>query len=295
MRGFEMKQILRDNHFCDGFWVCHTDGLITREPVKKLDFGGTTVKSPVWKIAQWCSRYNLANGRERVLDDASYEYADETKCVRVRKGQGRIVLSLSAGKEYLHPRREGEGWPHLLIEQEFEENYWLTELEEAEMQIDFTVSRFADHMNPKERTMLHTAQLQWFLAIQNRNRNSVGYGDFFWFGLPFWDYPRYEYPPQFRAADGGKEENTGKFINIVGAREFLSSPVVVGNSQSLSVSVYRWIKEGFEAAKANNYLKNSDWKDMCIGNMNLGFEVTGTFDVEVMISNLNIYIKDGKK
>ena len=290
-----MEQILRDTSFSDGFWLCHTDGLVTRDFVKKLDFGGTSENRPTWKIAQWCSRYNLANGRERVLDDASYEYSDETKSVRVRKGKGVVTLALSAGKEYLHPRREGEGWPHLLIEQEFEEDHFLRDMEEVEMQLKFTVSRFADHMAPEERTMLHTAQLQWFLAVQNRNKNSAGYGDFFWFGLPFWDWPRYEYPPAFRAADGGKEENTGKFINIIAAKEFLRQPVALGIPISVSVPVYRWIREGFDEAKKNNYMKNSDWEDMCIGNMNLGFEVTGTFDVEVTISNLNIYIKEGKK
>lgn len=289
-----MKQIIEDNSFNDGFMLCHTDALVSREPIKRFTFGEMSEAKPIWKIAQWCSRYNLANGREKIYDDASYEYSDETKSVRVWRGKGRIKLSLEASKEYFHPRREGENWPHILIEQEFQEDYFLSRLKETEQQIEFTITRFCDHMSSDEKNMLHTAQFQWFLAIQNRNKSSKGYGDFFWFGLPFWDYPRYNYPPEFKAVDGGKEENTGKFINIIGAGEFLKNPVTIGETVSLSVPVYDRIKEGFECAKANHYLKDSDWQDMCIGNMNLGFEVTGTFDVEVTINKLNIFIKEGK-
>jgi hypothetical protein len=58
--------------------------------------------------------------------------------------------------------------------------------------------------------------------------------------------------------------------------------------------VYKYIKEGFEIAQARNFLKDSNWEDMCLGNMNLGFEVTGTFDVSVLINKIKIFIKEGR-
>lgn len=289
-----MKQILLDSDFENGFLLHHTDGLVTREPIKVFDFNKTAKGKPDWKLAQWCSRYNLANGREKVWDDASFEYSDEAKSVRVWKGTGKIGLSLTASKEYTHARREGEGWPHILIEQEFKEDYFLCDIEEVVQTIDFTLTGFADMMDENERNQLHTAQLQWFIAVQNRNRQSKGYGDFFWFGLPFWDYPRYDYPPAFTAQDGGKEENTGKFINTVDSKKFLNEPIKLGDRIRLEIPVYRWIKEGFMLAQERNFLKDSKWEDMCLGNMNLGFEVTGTFDVSVLINKIKIFIKEGK-
>ncbi len=273
----------------------HTDGLVTREPIKVFDFNKTAAAKPSWKLAQWCSRYNLANGKERVWDDASFEYSDEAKRVRVWKGKGKIELSLTASKEYTHARREGEGWPHILIEQEFEENHFLSEIEEVVQAVDFTLTGFANMMDEQEQNQLHTVQFQWFIAVQNRNKNSKGYGDFFWFGLPFWDYPRYDYPPAFTAQDGGKEENTGKFINIVDSKKFLSKPIKLGEQTQLEIPVYAWIKEGFKLAQERNFLKDSKWEDMCLGNMNLGFEVTGTFDVSVLINKIKIFIKEGRR
>lgn len=289
-----MKQILSDSNFENGFMLHHTDGLITREPIKIFDFNGTANGKPIWKLAQWCSRYNLANEQEKVWDDASFEYLDETKNVRVWKGKGKVGLSLTGSKEYTHARREGEGWPHILIEQEFEKDWFLCNIEEVVQTIDFTLTGFANMMDEKEQNQLHTAQFQWFIAVQNRNKQSKGYGDFFWFGLPFWDYPRYDFPPAFMAQDGGKEENTGKFINIIDSKEFLQAPIQLGDRVSLEIPVYKYIKEGFKIAQARNFLKDSNWEDMCLGNMNLGFEVTGTFDVSVLINKIKIFIKEGR-
>lgn len=290
-----MKQILLDENFENGFWLHHTDGLVSKEPIAMLDFKRTAKEPPKWKLAQWCSRFNLANGQETVWDDGSYEYSDAGKSVRVWKGTGRVLLSLVGSKEYLHARREGEGWPHILIEQEFEKDYFLHEIEEVVQKVDFTVTGFSNMMAPNEQNQLHTVQLQWYIAVQNRNKSSKGYGDFFWFGLPFWDYPRYDFPPAFTAQDGGKEENTGKFINTVDSKSFLNKPIKLGERTSLEIPVYKWIKEGFLLAQKRNFLKDSKWEDMCLGNMNLGFEVTGTFDVSVLLNKIKIFIKEGKE
>ena len=113
--------------------------------------------------------------------------------------------------------------------------------------------------------------------------------------MPFWDYPRYDFPPAFRAIDGGKEEHTEKFIDIVDGRDILDKPVMLGEKTHISVPIRERIREGFLIAKKNGFLKTSEWEDMYLGNTNIGFEVTGTFDVEVTINNINIFVKEGKK
>ena len=67
----DMKQVLGDPLFKNGFMLCHTNALITREPIRILDYCKTAAGKPQWKIAQWCSRYNLANGTEFACPDAS--------------------------------------------------------------------------------------------------------------------------------------------------------------------------------------------------------------------------------
>ena len=145
-------------------------------------------------------------------------------------------------------------------------------------------------MKAEEQNDLHTVQFQWFFSIQNRNKDSLGFGDFFWFGLSFYDYPRYDFPPAFQAKDGGKEENTGKFINIVSSKEFLDKPVALGQPVSIQVETLSKIKDAFYLAKERNFLKDCNWEDMCIANMNIGFEVTGTFDVSVIINKMLVTI-----
>lgn len=285
-----MAQIIVDSEFNNGFALCHTDGLVTKNPIKGLDFGGLAVGKPVWKVAQWCSNFNLANGTEAILPDASYEYRDNSKFVRTYRGKGKIEFGLNALKEYSHPRLEGEGWPHILLEQEFTMDYFCCDLKGLEQIVDFKITKFENYMNEGERTELHTVQFQWFLSIENRNKKSEGYHDFYWFGLSYYDYPRFSYPPGFQAQDGGKEENTGKFIYIVPSKSILKKPVTVGEDYLIKAETLKEIKTAFEIAKERGFLKDSNWEDMCISNMNIGFEVTGTFEVEAVISNVQIIV-----
>lgn len=285
-----MNQILEDIEFNKGFNLCHIDALITRDAVKFLNYGGTVQEKPAWKIAQWGSRFNLANGAERILDDYSYEYRDESKYIRSYKGKGKIELGLCASKEYLHPRRENESWPHILLEQEFIEDYYCHKADHIQQYVDFEITSFSNKMDDKDRNDLHTVQFQWFLDVKNRNKKSEGYGDFFWYGLPFFDYPRYDFPPAYQAKDGGKEENTGKFINCVDSQEFLERPVVIGERYRIQIESLERIRKAFYIAKERGFLCNSNWEDMCLSSTNIGFEITGTFDASVIINQIKMTV-----
>ncbi|ABX41397.1 hypothetical protein [Lachnoclostridium phytofermentans] len=285
-----MKQIIVDSDFKRGFALCHTDGLITKNPIRILNFGGLAEENPVWKIAQWCSQYNLANGTETVLSDASYEYRDSSKYVKTHRGKGVIEFGLNASKEYSHPRAEGEGWPHILLEQEFATDYYCRDLQRLEQAVGFRITKFKNYMKEVEQTDLHTIQFQWFLSIENRNVQSKGYHDFYWFGISYFDYPRYSYPPGFQAQDGGKEENTGKFIYIIPSKSILKKPVIIGEENLIRADTLKEVENAFFVAKERGFLKDSNWEDMCISNMNIGFEVTGTFEVEAVINEIQIIV-----
>lgn len=279
-------QLINDRKFVNGFMLHHVDALITREPIKIINYMNTVKHQPTWKLAQWCCKHNLANGKELITIDNAYLYQDGSKTLKVYPYTGEIHLELLASNEYTTPRIDGEGWPHILIEQEFSKKVKVKDLQKAVIDIEFVVTKFIDYMKDT-KTNLHTAQFQWFFAIADKNPDSKGYGDFLWFGLSFVDYPRYNFPPAYEAQDGGKEENTGKFIYIIDSKEYLQKPFEVNKKVRVHYDFLPHLQKAINKAKEKGYLVNSDIHDLVIDNMNLGWEVTGTFDVGVNIFNIS--------
>lgn len=283
-----MREIIKDTKFRNGFMITHTNGLITKNVIKVVNYMNTALIKPNWKIAQWCSKYNLANGIERITDDYAYIYEDIGKALKVYPLSGQVSLYVRGSKEYEKPRIDGEGWPHLLLEQDFRD-VKLEKIKDCEIEIDFSFEYFKNYM--AERNNLHTAQFQWFFSITNKNSKSKGFNDFFWFGLSFIDFPRYDYPPSYEAVDGGKEEHTNKFICIVDSKDYLKEPVEIGKKVCVKYNIKNHIITAFKKAKEKGYLLNCKFEDMEISSMNVGWEVTGTFDVGLIIEKISCKIK----
>ena len=116
---------------------------------------------------------------------------------------------------------------HLLLERNFTEAPFLKDVEKLTYAIKSKLL-FCENKTGEEYTPgLPTAQVTLFLTIQNRNEQSTAYGDFFWFGLPLYDY-RYEDIPEYAAQDLGKEDATRKFIYTIYASK--SSGISVQNN-----------------------------------------------------------------
>ncbi len=83
----------------------------------------------------------------------------------------------------------------MLIEQAFDDKVRIKDLTGL-------ILRFTGRLTNAEMKMsetefdpgLHTAQFQLFITVQNRNPNSEHYGDFLWFGIPFYDYRKERMP-----------------------------------------------------------------------------------------------------
>lgn len=288
-----MRQILKDDLFEYGFNLNHVDGLVTREFIKKFDYMGTSSAQPVWKLAQWCCRYNLAHGWEQVLSDGSYLIEDISKSVRVGRGKGIISLTLRASREYSRPRREGEDWPHLLIEQEFEDNVNINDVSSIKISMDFKLGMCKNCMKREQQTSIHTVQFSWIFAIADRNKDSKGYGDYVWLVLPLFD-DRYDFSPPYMNQDGGKEECTHKFIFAPSNKLYLQEPIQINRETRFELDIKGYALDAISEAKKRGYLRNSSLKDMYLHNTNLGFEITGTYDAEVEIRNLKILVQEGK-
>ena len=48
------------------------------------------------------------------------------------------------------------------------------------------------------------------------------------------------------------------------------------------------MRKAFETVQAEGMLQNSTWNDMYIAGMNIGWEVPGTYDVEMRVKNLDV-------
>lgn len=266
-------EILRDTNFLRGFEIGHWDGLIERGPIGL--WGANEEITPSWRIEQWGSRFNLAAGEQ-----ADRTIADGGKSVE-HIGQGRLRLTIDGPAEMRDQRRAGESWPHLLLEQFFD-GIPLSDFSSLDMAVHVSFDDFANLMGENIIEIEHTCQLVWYLAIADST------GDFFWYGLALADYPRYSVIPDYMAQDGGKDENTGKFIHLRGSEHHLPRPLAPGRSATIDVEVLRDIYRTFDVCQSRGYMQHSRREDLRIISTNFGFEVTGAFTAAVSVAELSL-------
>lgn len=276
-------ELLSDNKFENGFKIRYPFHVEKEEehPEKIYQINENI---PSWYISQWFSKCSLAKGNiQRTVNQIILK--DETKEVNIKNNE--IYLEINGVKEYQKPREAHEPWPHLLLEQFFNDKM-LNKYQSIKMNLEFDYLKFNDHMKEKINPNLHTTQFQWFLNFSNQNKNSKGYGDFFWFGLSFLDTPRFDFPPEFMAEDGGKEDATRKFIYIVDSHNYLNKPININDQVVISYEVLDLIKKGFMEAKNRGFLKETNFEDLGFNSTNIGFEIPGTFDIGLKIKNISL-------
>ncbi len=280
-----IKELLEDNKFKNGFKIRYPYHVLNDDDNPEFIYQ-TNQEVPSWYLSQWFSTDTLAKGTIS-NEQGIINLADKTKKVSVKNSQ--IYLEINGGLEYQKPRRADEPWPHLLLEQIFK-NKMLNEYDQMKMIINFDYLKFINHMNDDFNPEIHTAQFQWFINIGNQNPKSKGYKDFFWFGLSFLDTPRYDFPPGFMAIDGGKEDATKKFIYIVDSRNYLKKSVNIGDQASISVEIMDLLRGGFVEAKKGGFLKETNFEDLGLNSTNIGFEITGTFDIGLKINKISLEV-----
>ncbi len=262
-----------------------------------LTYGGAIRDHPTWGIGQW-------NNYNNDLKDAAFTDAYPTYAYRTRHGTGVVVdvasgklqLNLNTSSEYGHspvcpvnPRRVSDKWPHLLLSSDFTEERLLALPGKTEviMDIDFSIDGLADRMPAGTYDPgLHAAQFQWFITVQNRKAGDDGYGEYFWFGLSYFD-SRYDYTPFFAARDGN---TTGAFIYMPAMEEVLAGQgkTEIGKRMQVKTDILPILRIAFDMAQARGYMARTDWGDLHIASTNIGWEVPGTYDVSATLNAFNI-------
>ena len=282
----EERELIQDPHFQRGFILWKpAPGKHVRDGELK---GPDAAAAPVWGLSQWNSKFPL--GTTGLNIGGSLVYSNSAKVVTlgaIGTAKADLSLALDAGAEYGNRARQSasEPWVHLLVEQEFEPPAVLKNLSAAKVHVEARLLHSC-LVHEKDYTPdLHAAQFQIFFTLQNRNHQSPGYGDLVWFGIPIYDN-RARFPNAFKEQDFG---GTAKFIFTPGGKTFTSTSAHDGNWVIIDQDLLPLMHEALKTAWARGFLKESkSLSDYTIGGMNMGWELPGTFDVEMQIRNLSL-------
>ncbi len=269
--------VLGDHRFEKGLSLKGTNSSTSPTGKYIYPFGGEQEQS-VWELAEWGSKYQLSQEQLETVGETKI-YRDPGKAISFAQQGSHVTMTVTASQEYDAPRKNNEAWPHLLIEQAIPSKPLLKALKGLLLQFDGRLVQNEMKMTAEQFDPgLHTAQFQLFLNVQDLNPESPAYGDYLWFGIPFYDY-RHRQAEVYAAQDVGKGDATGKFIYSLANTDFMEGSYHDGEWIRVEKDLYPFIMKALEIAKERGYLKNSALEDFRVSGMNLGWEVPGTFDV----------------
>lgn len=238
-----------------------------------------------WLLPQWGTKLVMQDITPQLIGDTIF-YSNPAKKVSFVTNKEQtieITLQVTASSEYERPRIMSEEWPHLLLEQYFTTPLRLIEVEQLIYQTRCKLLHCINRMGDDYRSDLHTAQFSQYFTIQDNNKASENYGDFFWFGLPLYDY-RYKNTELYAALDMGKDDASNKFIYSVASGDIFERTLHDKQWVDIEKDILPFIKEAFETARKRGYLSGSKFEDLVVSTMNVGWEVPGTFDCALTLT-----------
>lgn len=294
-------QLIKDNRFEKGF-SCEPasgtrpdDGWFPDERWNMnvdLTYGENVDDNPVWILAQHGDLYALNDVYNRLTDNKPefengyYTFKDTSKQVSVNPTTGSLYLELNTSKEYTRPRKPSEQWSHLLLQQGFDRAVSLGEVDSVDFTMDIEMKKFEDHMEGQANPSVHATQFLMYLVI--KSDAALDANDFFWFGIPFFDN---RYPnglPESGMVDAGGAGATSKFIYGMPSADYLPNGVKLNTKSSINVDIKPYIGSALIKAQSMGYFVNSELSQLYFQAMNIGFEIPGTYDCGIEISNYSL-------
>ena len=281
------RELIRDPDFRRGFIV------LQPEPGKRGSYGMVrgheATADPVWDLVQWSSKHPLAIAAAEKLADGSLRFSNVAKTVTLGAAgseRGDLGMAVNASAEYGSlARKSGEPWVHLLVGQDITDPPSLADLSAARLHVEARLIASEKRPMPNYSPDLHAAQFQIFFSVQNLNRQSPGYGKYLWFGIPNYD-DRHRAVPAYKARDTG---GTNMFIYTPAGDVFSPKSTHEQKWITIDTDLLPLMREGLEYAWKNNFLKESQsLADYRIAAMNIGWELPGTFDVDLAIRRLSL-------
>ena len=308
--------ILSDRKFKRGFVVRglglpiyknHADEETFGDPYEtgvKFQYNKDSLDSPVWEICQWSSRYAFHDSSITTFTEngTEYTYRNPSKVLIVNTSTGEFTLGLDADKCYVYGDRDPPmEWPHLLIARDINRSVFtkISDKEEIRIHLDSTLERYEDKMTVEPYVWTHAAQCMFYLYISNYDESTNNYTDMLWLGMTIFDN-RFEYTEEFARPDTeSKESATGKYIYNVANSEYYSDDnsfykngeIKVGSSIHIDFDILPYVKIALEKAKEDNCMSTSSYDNLYISGMYIGFELPGTYNLEMSFRNMDIRVK----
>jgi hypothetical protein len=288
-------EVFRDQSFSRGFGlspldpkIVHQGGGFEKTNVDTLYFGKEK-QTPIWQLAQWYSKHNLAHVNPETGNDGSITFKNEGKRL-IRYTNGSLMLELTTSKEYDHPRKNGEPWPHILIEQKFgDESPIVGETTKILFSMEIKLVKCENKMSEQTfNEKLHTAQSPFYFILENCNKDSKEYGKYIWFGIPSFDY---------RYKSTGNEEKvswdigTNTYIyNVPENTLWGDVSFQDGNWHKANADILPLIRKALKTMQSKGVFTTTTLNDLMITGMNFGWEIPGTFDAAVCVKNFSLIV-----
>ncbi|MCU0104138.1 hypothetical protein N7603_00490 [Acholeplasma vituli] len=287
-------ELIQDNHFRNGFVISPADNEPQPDNRYPLDYNltyGTPTGQIAWLLGQAGNRFGLAddyalNGKKVAYVDGFYTIEDPSKKLIINPDTGEITFVLNTSKEYLRPRESKEAWPHLLIQQGLSQNVSVSDVESIVLSLSIQLNSLVNHMsNAEYNASLHTAQFLMYIVV--RSNAAADAGEYMWFGIPFFD-ARYPLMQENGMIDAGTSGNTGKFIYQMPQIDFMPNGLQVGVHNDINIDLIPYFARALMLAKQQGALLNTEVEDLYLTNMNIGYEIPGTYDVSITLQNFSL-------
>jgi hypothetical protein len=286
-------EVFKDPHF--------QNGLILLDPAlgKLVPYGKTRAiddkAEPAWKLAQWSSNYPIEESKFTMLEDGAISYVNPGKTVimgLVDTENADLTMGVKGLVEYKDwgrtARKEGEAWPHILVEQSIENVPRLPELSSLVFSVDARLKSVKHLKTPDYNVNLHSAIFLCYMTVQDVNPESASFNQCVWFCIPIYD-DRHRVPPEYMAKDVGKSDATGMFIYTLPGSVYTKDSAHDKKWIRLEKDILPLIYDSLKMAWDRGYLKgNRQFSDYSIKTFAIGWEIPGTFNAEAQIKNLSL-------
>lgn len=291
--------VIADATFAQGYSAPDRDG------TERVVTWGPGATSAIWQVRQHHSRSCAADTNRHVRTGEAFVFQDDFAGLAFHR-EADVVMALNGPREYDGRfRAQGDPWPHLFIEQRVSNprgHLGTTSPSIADLtRLDFAVAvrLLHDRANKGDgyNARIHAAQFLFFLTIQNLNRASAGFGDYYWFGVSLYD-DRETVTGLYAQRDAGsaRKKGTGKFIYNPGLKPFTDKVVGAGEWVGVRGDLLPHVRTGLREAWGRGYLSAStNEADYRIGGVVLGWEVTGLNDVAMAVRGLSLRAEVGSK
>lgn len=250
---------------------------------------GCTNPNPIWDIACWHSRWNFIRPEHtdpvKLLPDKSMIVENEGRSLWRSRDGSRVILTAKGSREYQGARKRNEGWTHLLLEVLWDDpkkysRCYVEELKSLWITMDMKLLQCENRTkgyNPE----IHASQFVVYFNIKGKKNEAM------WLGLCNMDN-RYLMDEHRKETVCQMDPGTNTFIIALPQEELMTGHLSDCQWHSMSLDLKPLIRRAYENGRRIGAFKGSQMEDLWLNSMNLGFEIPGSFDSSIELSNLQL-------